>query len=275
MEFKSGDIASYGVRYHYYRTGQGDPAIVMAHGITDDGLCWTPVAEALSANHDVVMVDSRGHGKTEAPEDGYTLRNVSTELAGVVNGLGIKKPVLMGHSMGAITVLITAGLFPELPRGVILEDPPPFWDWQSETGDDNDHDHDLMQWIHSIKRMTADELMAQGRAANPNWQEAEFKPWVDSKQRFSPAATALLHPADMASIDIPGLASKIACPVLLIAADPSCGAASQPRDIETLKGYLPQLHVVPVKGAGHNIRRDQYAKYMEIVQEFLANLLAE
>jgi pimeloyl-ACP methyl ester carboxylesterase len=272
MEFKSEDIVSHEVRYHYYRVGKGEPAIIMAHGITDDGLCWTPVAQALAGSHEVVMVDNRGHGKSEAPEDGYTLKNVATELAGVSEGLGLKKPVLLGHSMGAITVLLAAGLFPNLPRAVILEDPPPFWNWQREDGNNNDRSHGLMQWIQSIKRMTAEELMAQGRAANPNWQEAEFKPWVDSKLRFSPAAAALLHPADMVSIDIPKVVSQITCPVLLIAADPARGAASQPKDIELLKGFLPQLQVAPVANAGHNIRRDQYAKFMEIVEGFLANL---
>ncbi len=269
--FNSSEICSHGVKYHYYRAGQGDPAIVMAHGITDDGLCWTPVAEALTAKHDVVMVDGRGHGKTEAPAEGYTLRNIATELAGVVEGLGIDKPVLLGHSMGAITVLLTAGLFPELPRAVILEDPAPFWNWQGEDDENNDHRQGLMMWIQSIKRMTADELMAQGRTNNPGWQEAEFKPWVDSKLRFSPAATALLHPSDMVSLDIPGVAGQVTCPVLLIAADPAF-AASQPQDIEVLKQIIPHLRVAPVAGAGHNIRRDQFAKYMEIVQGFLAEI---
>lgn len=271
MEYRSEYISSHDVKYHCYRAGQGNPAIVMAHGITDDGLCWTPVAEALAASHDVIMVDGRGHGKTEAPEGGYTLRNAATELAGVVEGLGIDKPVLLGHSIGAITVLITAGLFPKLPRAVILEDPPPFWNSLGKDAKNNDHGNGLLVWIQSIKRMTADELMAQGRKNNPGWQEAEFKPWVDSKLRFSPAATALLNPSDMVSLDIPGVAGQVTCPVLLLAAEPSL-AASKPVDIELLKQFVPQHQVAPVAGAGHNIRRDQYAKYMEIVQGFLAEI---
>ncbi|HND49949.1 MAG TPA: alpha/beta fold hydrolase, partial [Anaerolineales bacterium] len=70
-----------GIKIHYYRTGGNKPPLVLAHGITDDGMCWSPVAEVLAKDFDVVMVDARGHGKSDAPEDGYTLQNLGAELA--------------------------------------------------------------------------------------------------------------------------------------------------------------------------------------------------
>ena len=56
-----------GLKLHYTRTGGAKPPVVLAHGFSDDGLCWTPVAEALAADYDVVMVDARGHGRSAAP----------------------------------------------------------------------------------------------------------------------------------------------------------------------------------------------------------------
>ena len=67
----SGDVEANGIRLHYTRTGGTKPPLVLAHGLTDDGLCWTPVAEALEAEYDVIMVDARGHGQSDAPETGY------------------------------------------------------------------------------------------------------------------------------------------------------------------------------------------------------------
>ncbi|HVK02732.1 MAG TPA: alpha/beta fold hydrolase, partial [Armatimonadaceae bacterium] len=60
-----------GLRFHYARTGGGGPPVVLAHGFSDDGSCWTPVARALAPEYDVVMVDARGHGLSDAPEAGY------------------------------------------------------------------------------------------------------------------------------------------------------------------------------------------------------------
>jgi hypothetical protein len=37
-----------------------------------------------------------------------------------------------------------------------------------------------------------------------------------------------------------------------------------------LKGLIPQLEIAHVPGAGHNIRRDQFGSYVEVVREFLA-----
>jgi len=45
---------------------------VLAHGFSDDGLCWTPVAEKLAADYDVIMVDARSQGRSDTPEQGYT-----------------------------------------------------------------------------------------------------------------------------------------------------------------------------------------------------------
>ena len=56
-----------GIRLHYYRTGDGTkPAVVLCHGFSDSGLCWTPVARQLEADYDVIMLDARGHGLSES-----------------------------------------------------------------------------------------------------------------------------------------------------------------------------------------------------------------
>ena len=65
-EWQAGYVEANGIRLHYTRTGGAGPAVVLAHGVTDDGLCWTPVAEALADAYDLVMVDARGHGRSDA-----------------------------------------------------------------------------------------------------------------------------------------------------------------------------------------------------------------
>jgi pimeloyl-ACP methyl ester carboxylesterase len=106
-----------GIQLHYYRTGNrsGIP-MVLVHGITDDGLCWMPVAKVLAPFYDIIMVDVRGHGKSDAPNEGYTLENLASDLASCIQSLQLKKPILLGHSLGAIISLLLAGYYPEIPR---------------------------------------------------------------------------------------------------------------------------------------------------------------
>jgi pimeloyl-ACP methyl ester carboxylesterase len=59
----AGDIEVNGLRLHYTRTGGAKPPVVLAHGVTDDGLCWTPVAEVLAPEYDL----SRAVGSWRQP----------------------------------------------------------------------------------------------------------------------------------------------------------------------------------------------------------------
>ena len=271
--FSSGDVVAQVVKLHYYRSGGALMPLVLVHGITDDGLCWTPVAEVLSKNFDVIMVDMRGHGKSEAPEAGYTLGNLAGELADLIRVLGLEKPILLGHSMGAIASMLLAGLFPDVPRAILLEDPPPFWCPVPQVVQDNDIRNGLEGWIDGNKRKTSTDLYAEGRT-NAAWSEAELEPWVNSKHRYSPKIVELVHPKDMTSIDFPNCMQHITSPVLLLSSDKQMGAASSPEEIEKLKPWIPQLQLAHVTGAGHNIRRDQFERYMQIVNRFLAEFQA-
>lgn len=272
LDLTSADVVTHGVKLHYYRTGGDKPALVLVHGITDDGLCWTPVAAALAEKYDVILVDVRGHGKSEAPVDGYTLENLGLELAGLIQALGLEKPIVLGHSMGAINTLVMAGLFPALPRAILLEDPPPFWMATENQPQNNDVLNGMTAWLQSNKRKTHADLLAEVRTQNPGWAEAELEPWVNSKHRFSLNIVALIRPNDLISIQFPRLMQQITCPALFISADPARGAISQAGDIAEMKAHLPQLQVAHIPDAGHNIRRDQFERYLETVQQFLANL---
>ena len=125
----SGDVivnenaAAGGARIHYHRTGGDKPPLVLFHGFSDNGLCWTRVAQVLEENYDLIMPDARGHGLSEAPEGEYTARVHAADLAGLIRALGLGKPALMGHSMGGSTVANTAAFYPDLVACAVLEDP--------------------------------------------------------------------------------------------------------------------------------------------------------
>ncbi|TMF04127.1 MAG: alpha/beta fold hydrolase, partial [Chloroflexi bacterium] len=65
-DWTSGDVNSNGIRIHYTRTRGHKPVLVLAHGATDSGLCWTRLARELESDYDVIMPDARGHGLSEA-----------------------------------------------------------------------------------------------------------------------------------------------------------------------------------------------------------------
>ena len=288
--WQAGDVEANGIRLHYTRTGGTKPPLVLAHGVTDDGLCWTPVARALEAEYDVVMVDARGHGQSEAPEQGYDPATQAADLHGVITALGLQKPLVLGHSMGAATTLVLAGLHPDVPRAILLEDPPGWWvappPWAQADEEHQPNGREgaaiygrnpekeqptgIHAWLLSLKRKTREELIAEQRAATPNWSEAELEPWADSKVRVSPNVGSMFTSNPAASVDWPTTLGRITCPALLITADLARGAVLNEKEAAALQRLVPQLQIEHVSEAGHNIRRDQFDRYMEVVRAFLA-----
>jgi N-formylmaleamate deformylase len=265
----SGDIEVDGLRLHYTRTGGDKPQVVLAHGFSDDGLCWTPVAEALEGDYDVIMVDARGHGRSEGPAQGYGQAEMAGDLAGVIATLGLHRPAVLGHSMGAATALMLAGTRPDLAGAILLEDPPAWWVPSSAP----EADAARWAWMRArmieLKRKNREELIAEQRAASPRWSEAELRPWANAKLRFSFNALDHVGPG---SVDWQAILRRITCPALLITADRAREAIVSEEDAAVMKTLVPQLRVAHIPGAGHNIRREQFARYLEVVRSFLSEV---
>ena len=272
-QWMAGGYISHETKLHYYRTGGDKPPLVLMHGITDDGLCWTPVAEVLADQHDVIMVDLRGHGKSDAPDQGYDYETMAREVADLIEGLVLENPVVMGHSLGAMTSLTLAALNPDLPRAIILEDPPAFWRVGPPLQEEElDVRAEMRAWFYEVKRKTRAELLEAIRSENPGWSEAELGPWADAKHRFSLEITRMLDPQETVPANFPALLENITCPVLLITADPERGAILTDEDVTVLQKSVPHLKRVHIPGAGHNIRREQFSRYLEVVNSFLGQM---
>ena len=265
-EWQAGYVETNGIRLHYTRTGSAKPAVVLAHGLTDDGLCWTPVAEALAGTYDLVMLDARGHGRSDAPDQGYGPNEQAGDLAGAIAGLELARPAVLGHSMGAATALVMAGTYPEAVGAILLEDPPAWW---MDRPDGADSDAERREWMSGLKRSTREELLAQQRAEAPGWSEAELGPWADAKQRFSCNLIRGFGTPPAAGLDWPATLGRIVCPALLIRGDPALGAIVAEEDARALGALVSGLRVEHVAGAGHNVRRDRLDRYLEVVTGFL------
>lgn len=262
INWREGDIQANGIRLHYYRSGGAKPPVVLSHGLTDSGRCWRRLAPALAANYDVIAYDARGHGRSEAPETGYSAEERAADLAGLIDALGLDRPALIGHSMGADVSVVAAALYPSLARCIVLEDPP--WragdepsaavaaEWRAGALADQVRGHDA--------------LLARNRAESPAWDEIEREPWVEAKLQVSPRVFSWL---EQPRISWQAYLPRITCPILLITADPARGAIVTPEIAQQAASLWRSGSVIPIDGAGHNIRREQFDSFLVTVTAFL------
>ena len=170
--WRSNFIHANGLRIHYTRTGGPKPSLVLAHGVTDDGLCWASVAQAFAADYDVIMIDARGHGLSDASERGYDPLEQAADLAGVMTGLKLSQPIVLGHSMGAMTTLALAGRYPDLPAAIVLEDPPAWWSADHEPRFTAEWVAGMRAWISSLQQQPREALIAMQRAKIPTGRKS-------------------------------------------------------------------------------------------------------
>lgn len=266
--WRTGEVEVGGVRLHYARVG-GGPPLVLAHGFSDDGGCWASIAEALAGEYDLIMPDARGHGRSSAPEREYGPEAHARDLAGLIAGLGLERPLLLGHSMGAISIMTLAALHPGLPRAIALEDPPPWWMFAGPIAVDDGWRTQTRAWIAGFQSQSVDALVAARQAESPEWPPADLRPWVESKRRLSQNVFNNQRSAEAGWRD--GL-RRISCPALLLTGDVERGAMVSPAQAEALRALLPQLRTAHLPGASHDVRRRQFAPYVAAVRAFFAQL---
>lgn len=263
--------ASNGTKLHYYRTGGDKPSMMLIHGITDDALCWTRLAKDLEADYDIIMLDQKGHGRSGDPDNGYDFKTIAAEVADLVKALGLEKPILMGHSLGAMTSLSVGVYYPDLPRALLLEDPPPFWKPAPPAEETDESEEGVDAWLIAAKRMTIDELFTLGRE-DRKWSEEEIALWANAKHRFSPKLINVASQYAKLGDDYTERMKGIPCPTLLLSADPALGAIIKPEDANDLRQSIPQFQHINIPNAGHSIHREQYNDLLTAVRTFLKEI---
>jgi pimeloyl-ACP methyl ester carboxylesterase len=96
--------------------------ILCIHGITANCRFWDCLASALAPHHRVIAMDLRGRGLSDKPPTGYSIEHHCKDVLSLIDDLGLKRPVLMGHSLGAFISLVFSAKYPQRVDRLILVD---------------------------------------------------------------------------------------------------------------------------------------------------------
>jgi 2-succinyl-6-hydroxy-2,4-cyclohexadiene-1-carboxylate synthase len=249
------------VPLHGERDGSGS-RLVLLHGFGQTCRCWGPVAPALAAHHEVVRLDLPGHGGSGAiAADLPATGRLVAEAGGAA--------VYIGYSMGARMALHVATEAPGTVRGLVLVGGTP--------GIENDAER-------AERRKRDDALAERIRAEGVDW----FVDWWLAQPMFAglPAATRFederrRNAAEglARSLELAGTGSQhplwsalpgIEAPVLVMAGEDDERYAAIARQTATAIGANARVALVP--GAGHSAQLEQPARFLELVEPWLAEL---
>jgi pimeloyl-ACP methyl ester carboxylesterase len=112
-------VSADGVPIHYEIHGSGSPALVFVHGWCRDRRCWDGQVQAFAPRHTVVALDLAGHGASGRDRASWTIQAFGLDVAAVVEKLGLRQAVLIGHSLGGGSIVEVARRLPDTVVGVI------------------------------------------------------------------------------------------------------------------------------------------------------------
>jgi pimeloyl-ACP methyl ester carboxylesterase len=98
------------------------PTAVLHHGLASSQHIWDLMLPALSRTFQVVTFDARGHGRSAKPSSGYGFDHTVGDALAVLRATRSRRPMLVGHSWGAMVALELAARHPRALRGVVLVD---------------------------------------------------------------------------------------------------------------------------------------------------------
>ncbi|MHA1147144.1 MAG: alpha/beta fold hydrolase [Promethearchaeota archaeon] len=267
MKWNSNFIEDSERKIHFYHNSNTEnPPLILLHGVTDNGLCWTPIANVLAKKYYVIMPDARGHGFTEtANEAQYSHDLMADDVAFLIQKLQLKNPQIIGHSMGANVATVVNAKYPDLIHKTVLEDPAFIiqkFRWYIKPI--AYLVIKIMNWISL--RGSFEAIMKKGKNSFSNWPAEVFKPWAEAKIQYREKNKHFL--LGILKIDFlwKEYLKSVKCPILILSS--SKGILSDKKAKEALE-LCTTASWVKIEGAGHNIRREQPEEFLKAVKDFL------
>ncbi len=247
-----------GIEIAYDRYGAGKP-LVLLHGYPLDHTIWEPLIPLLLISADLILPDLRGFGKSTVPDEIYSMTDMASDIAGLLDRLQIDKAVIVGHSMGGYVALAFARAFPERVLGLGLV---------STQALDNSPEK------KEARFKSAAEIIENGVQQVAESMPAKLSPNPDVKN----TARSII-----AAQQAPGLAGALQAMAGRQDSSPILGGMKYPVAIlhgtadelipieraREMKAGISQAELTEIKGGGHMLMLESPAQTAEAIQRLL------
>jgi pimeloyl-ACP methyl ester carboxylesterase len=254
------------MKLYVKKTGDGDKALIILHGLFGMGDNWAGLAKAYSEKgFTVYLPDLRNHGRS--PHDSvHDYKSMAGDILELMESESLEKAFLIGHSMGGKTAMFFACMYPErVERMVVVDIAPRYYP---------PHHHAILAAIHSVdtrylnsrkeaesklKEALREESTIQFLLKNLYWNEIEKLDW-----RFN--VRGLEENLDNTGEALPG-SCMINLPVLFISGERS--GYIQEKDKREIRKQFSRVSFETVPDAGHWVHAENPAYFLNVTLNFL------
>jgi pimeloyl-ACP methyl ester carboxylesterase len=277
VPYRSCNIVLRQMRFHFLEWGQRDaPVIVLLHGGHQSAHSWDLVSLHLAQRYRVLALDQRGHGDSEWARDvTYSNNEMSLDAEAFIGAMGLRRPVLIGHSMGGRNAMLLMRRNQALLGAAVIVDVGPELSEQGRAAiagfvQVNQEFDDLEHFVRNVRQYDPyrprEHIERTVKYNMLQRADGKFVSKCDSNPRrlnivrgSGPLENITLE--DAAGFDLP---------VLLVR-----GAKSNiltPEAAERFAAALPAGRLVTVPDCGHNVHGQNTKGFIEAVGGFVETL---
>lgn len=252
---------------NYAEGPDNGPPMLLIHGISGRWQDWESVIPIFADEWRIYSVDLRGHGKSSWVPDGYHWRNYALDQVRFIEDVIQESAYIIGHSLGGSTALGLCAERSDLVLAAIFEDPPLFvhkrWNGNEfrsafeATLEVLETDPDMDILIESLREMQPDhdDLYYQQRAEKLLAMDPDvYRSTISGRSRVRWRSEDLLP--------------KATCPVLLLQAEPSKGAALWDEEAAEAMMLLPDAEYEKWEDSGHGMHVSYPDRFVERANRF-------
>ncbi len=258
-----------GYRLHLYCTGQGQPTVVLEHGLDGSYLAWRLVQPQIAAFTRVCSYDRAGYGWSHPSPRPRVPSAMVDELHTMLKNAGEKPPfIVVGHSMGSFDAVMYAHRYPDEVAALVLVDgshpdePLPFR-WNQK------------MWLRFLQ-LTAPFGLPRWRrwCAAGDEPLASLKAAVNCKARVFHTHYQQWLAFPSAAAQVLNLKNSLTLPLIIISRDPARGrnSSAEQRWSQFQKKLLllsPNSEQVIAQGSGHSVPLQRPDIIVEVVRRLI------
>jgi pimeloyl-ACP methyl ester carboxylesterase len=269
-----------GLRLHYLEWGEaGAPEILFLHGGFHTAHIWDLTALALQHRYHLYALDMRGHGDSEWARDrSYGFRAFAADAQAFMATVGLDRPVVVGHSLGAITIMRLLATTPQLGRGLVFVDMSPHF---SPGRAGNQRLRERLNFDRNFE--TIEAYVEQAAAREPHRPRTHIERTARYHLIQRPGGAYVMK-TDPGLFRFPGggnaprqrafpmlltpeSAAAIDAPVLVVRGEHSRVLRAQ--DGPEFAAMFPRGRFVTVPGCGHNVHTQNTPGFLDVLTPFL------
>ena len=254
-----------GIDINYEIEGDG-PVVTFSHSLACNLGMWDEQVRALKGRYRVLRFDTRGHGQTGAPAGAYTLEQLSDDLMGLLDGLGIPATHFVGLSMGGMIGQVFALKHPAMVQSLVLCDTTSRYPAAAAP-----------IWEDRIKAVGAKGMEPMVAPTLERWFTAPFRARrrdlmerVGTMIRSTPAPGYIGCCHAIPKINVTERLRDVRCPALVIVGEEDPGTpVDMARDIHAA---LPAAELAILSRASHLSNLEQPEEFNRVLGGFLDKL---